>query len=354
MYVTAPDDVTIVVLPKDRPSGVLGCLDALLRHTPPGFHLLVPDLGYPAPLRQEIQRRLDGLGGPQRSGQMPALGRILPLQALHKVLPLLRTGLCAVLSADLRVTPRWLEPLLRCIDDGADVATPLLLLHGEGGGAPEDTEETPAPALRGPRWSAPPHLRRIHREGQTFLLQYRPCGPSAELHEDRGGFLRERPRERAAADLLDLDCALLRADWLGRLELRPLSIYEGLDLGLQLRLLGARLIHEPRALVLRGEDPGAPTVADVEYALFRWSSARAARSMTCLRRAWGYGIEGEAALARRLRRRKLYLLGRLLGATPRTAARLSSRLSPDPATATDAVADSAPLLRRPEAPWEAP
>src|SRR5688572_2192790 len=126
--------VTVVITPRDRYTGVVECIEELYRHTQQQFDLLVPDIGYPRKIVEQINRILEGREG----ARVVPLGRMIPMEAFQRLQNQIKTPYTVFLDNDSRVTANWLPPLLDCAQaTNAALVTPLILeREGLDKGAP--------------------------------------------------------------------------------------------------------------------------------------------------------------------------------------------------------------------------
>ncbi|HSN72863.1 MAG TPA: hypothetical protein VLT59_15205, partial [Steroidobacteraceae bacterium] len=99
--------VTVLIVPRDRYTGVLECIDALYEHTRQPIKLIVPDLEYPPDLIDAVRARLAGVP----DAEVVPMGLITPMQALARLRDRLDTDVTVWIDNDSQVTEGWLPPL---------------------------------------------------------------------------------------------------------------------------------------------------------------------------------------------------------------------------------------------------
>lgn len=295
--------VTVVVTPRDRYTGTVECIDTLYEYTWSPFNLLVLDLGYPRGLLKKVRQALRGRPG----ADLVSLGRIIPMEAFRSILPRIDTGYIVFLDNDSRVTPGWLEPLLECAAAGANVVTPLTLeREGLDEGAP----------LRNHIYTS--ELRQVEVEKVPYLIEYKPYRrePPEKL-----------PRHQAPTDLFELHCVFIETEYLRRIELRPMVVREHIDMAMQLRRAGARLMAEPRSVIIFDNLNQRMALPDMRFFFFRWGAGLLEQSERLFERTWGYRFYSEQSMRNWAFRRKVYLLARYFHVPNRYANYLTNGLN---------------------------
>ena len=101
------EQVTIVVVPRDRFSSVSACIRSIIENTAIPFRLDVLDFGYSAYQLAELQQMCR-----QKPLNIIPCGRTIPLEAFRNYLNQVRTPYVAWVDNDTNVTASWLEALL--------------------------------------------------------------------------------------------------------------------------------------------------------------------------------------------------------------------------------------------------
>src|SRR5512146_3566162 len=68
-------DVTVIITPRDRYTGIAECIGNVYACTPQPFKLLVLDAGYPAPLRRAMEQAVRG----RSNAEIVPVGRVIPM-----------------------------------------------------------------------------------------------------------------------------------------------------------------------------------------------------------------------------------------------------------------------------------
>lgn len=308
------EDVSIVVIPRERFSMARESLESLFANTPDGYRLIYVD-GNSTP---DVREYLDSLRG-SRPLTVISTDYYLPNNRSRNLgLREVRTPMAVIVDNDLVFAPGWLETMLRCADEtGADVVAPLTCegypahttIHYAGG------EYVPADELdrfhRAQGGSA-----RVLREKQYLLKQ-----PLAQWRHT----LRRGP-----TGFCEPHCILVRMSTLQLMGDRPfdeamLATKEHLDFCMSVRAAGGSIVFEPDAVVtFMLPNPARPLqLRDWPFYLLRWSDDWQQRSLDHFVRKWqlgatdftrrrlGTGYRREDLLRRHLR--SLPLLGRSAG-----------------------------------------
>ncbi|HEY0229972.1 MAG TPA: glycosyltransferase [Dokdonella sp.] len=280
---------TIIVSPRDRYSGLAESIEQLFACTPQPFALWILDLGYPAGLLDPVRALLAG----KPDCRIVELGRIIPMDALRAVQADVATPTVVLLDNDSRVTPGWLEPLLRASAAGAAVVSPLIL-EREGldrGGL-----------LRNHLYTG--ELRVVDVEGRAYLIE--------QKHYRRAD-LDRIPREPAQTRSFELHCVLFSAATFKAIELPSMVVREHLDIALQVLARGETLMVEPASVIMFDNLATRMQLPDMRFFFYRWSQPLIERSSRLFERRWGYRFYSEQAMGNWAFRRKVFLWARWFG-----------------------------------------
>jgi hypothetical protein len=297
------EQVTVVVVPRDRFSSVLDCTAALLKNTEPPFRLVFLDLGYPA----RTVRRLRDLCRGVTTEIVPS-GRTIPLVAFKQYLPSITTPYVAWIDNDTYVTAGWLAALLERASRGARVLLPVTL-EREG----LDTDARCLP-LRNHISHA--ELRRITVDGVTYVFDYKPYRRAAP---------EEVPSETHTVDFFELHAFFAETAVLRQLELPPMVVREHIDLGLQLHRFGIDIWCEPSARVIFDNIHERPTLGDLKFFFFRWNERLIDQAHDLFEQRWGYRFYGEQFMKNWAFRRKVFSVCRFVG-LPQKLSDLAARV----------------------------
>jgi GT2 family glycosyltransferase len=278
----APATVAVVVVPRERLSTTLRCLEHIYACTDVPFRVLVVDANGPPNLAEAVSTFARRHG----ACEVLRLDRfVLPYEARNLALahPSTRTPWVAFVDNDVKVGPGWLGALLAAAEEAkTDVAHPLYLIEQAG-------------------------RARIHMSRGT--LREVGTGTSARLlpvMEQRGAPLdAAQGLARQVDDLLEFHAFLARRRIYDELGPFPeLCLGEDVEFSMRLRERGIPIVFEPRSVVTYVADPVTePT--DEAYFGFRWTSPLGPRSIEALRGRWpiveGYW-DGKLSWSRRHRR----------------------------------------------------
>lgn len=280
---------TVIINPRDRYSGLGGCIEALYRFTPEPFELRVLDLGYPAKIMAPVRKLLAG----RENARIVEIGLATPMDALRAVRGDIATPTVVLLDNDSRVTEGWLPPLLAAMNDGAAIVSPLILeCEGLDRGAP----------LRNHLSTA--ELRVVDVDGTPYLI---------EQKYDRRADVDKLSRERKPTGTFELHCVLFSSATLKAIEIPSMVIREHLDISLQVFARGETIVVEPRSVVMFDNLATRMRLADMRFFFFRWSRRLTASSSRLFERRWGYRFYSEQSMYNWVFRRKTFLLLRWLG-----------------------------------------
>jgi GT2 family glycosyltransferase len=270
------DDITLVVIPRERFSMARESLESLQANTPPGLRMIYIDGGSPRDLRdylRDAQR--------QQGFELIRTGHYLSNnQARNIGLARVQTPYVALVDNDLIFASGWLQALMQCADEtAADVVAPLICegwpaqttMHYAGG------EYVPADELDG--FHADQHGQRELREKQFGL--------KLPLNE-----WRER-LQRGPTGFCEPHCILARMSLLRQIRPAPfdeamLATKEHLDFCMSVRALGGHIVFEPAAIVTFMLPCAARPLqpSDLPFYFLRWSDDWQHRSLDHFRRKW--------------------------------------------------------------------
>ena len=282
-------EATVVITPRDRYSGIIECLQNLYDCTHLPFKVIVLDLDYPKKLKNQIR---EFVGNKPNATVFP-LGRVIPMEALRQIRSHIKTPYTIFLDNDSNVTQGWLGPLLETARTGAAVVSPLTLeKEGMDIGAP----------LRNHIYTS--EIRVVDVQDKPYLIEYKPY---------RRALPHEIPKHIAETDLFELHCVLFNTKVLQEIELPQMVIREHIDIGMQIRARGEKLLAEPRS-VIEFDNLGTPmTRDDMKFFWFRWSYQFAKESADLFEKRWDYRFYSEQSTYNWIFRRKVFVVSRYLG-----------------------------------------
>jgi GT2 family glycosyltransferase len=284
-----PADVTVLITPRDRYSGLDGCVETLYQHTPQPFELWILDLGYPRDLIEPVRQRLAGRPGVR----FIELGLTTPMDALRAVRDELQTRAVVLLDNDSRVTEGWLPPLLAALDDGHVVVSPLIL---EREGVDRGAE------LRNHLFTG--ELRVVDVDGTPYLIEHKSL---------RRTLVPDIPKERTPTGSFELHCVLFSTATFKAIELPSMVIREHLDISLQIAARGETMVVEPSSVVHFDNLGTRMRLADMRFFFHRWSPKLTGPSSRLFERRWGYRFYSEQSMYNWVVRRKAFLISRWVG-----------------------------------------
>ena len=275
-------DVTIVVTPRDRYTGVDDCIKTLYEFTPEPFNLFVLDLDYPQKIIHQVEEILSGRPG----AKIIPLGLITPVEALEQIRDQIETPYVFLLDNDSRVTEGWLPPLLECArEENAALVNPLTLERRGVGDAP----------LRVHLYTN--EIRVVEYERIPYLIEHK-------------NFLRmgpdEIPKGRATTEFFELHGVLFETKVFQEIELPPMVVREHIDIGMQLRAMGRRLMSESRSVILFDNLHDRMTGADLRFFNFRWSKEKVESSARLFEKRWGLNFYSEDFMLNWTRSRRVF------------------------------------------------
>ena len=283
--------VTVVITPRDRYSAAEQCVADLYDYTDEAlFELIILDLGYP---REDLDAALARLEG-KRNYRVINYGMIIPMEAMTRVRSEIETEFVVFIDNDTRVLPGWLPPLIEAArETGAAVINPVTL---EAAGVDEGE------SLRTHLFTT--QVRVLDIDARPYLVEYKSFRRAAPD---------ELPDEVTDTEAFELHCVMFRVDALLGLELPHMTIREHLDMGMQLRAKGERLVVQPRSHVLFDNLGTRAKLSDLRYFNLRWNGAITSESSRLFERRWGYRFYSEQAIYNWAIRRRLFMLLRWLG-----------------------------------------
>jgi hypothetical protein len=299
----AEEQLTVLVVPRDRFSSILQCIGELLKHTAIPFRLVFLDLGY----AQKTLARLRAMTAGVPTEIVPC-GRMIPMLAFKKVLPTITTRYLVWLDNDTFVTPGWITALLDRARQGARVILPVTL---EREGLDTDSRKIP---LRNHISHA--ELRRIRVDGVDYVFDYKPFRRAAPA---------ELPPEAHTMDFFEFHAVFAETEVLQQLDIPAMVVREHIDLGMQLHTRGIDIWCEPRSQVIFDNIHERPTLGDLRFFFYRWKERFINDSHDLFAKRWGYRFYGEQFMKNWAFRRKVFSLCRFLG-FPNQPADLTSRL----------------------------
>jgi hypothetical protein len=297
------EQVTIVVVPRDRFTSVLACAASILQHTTPPYRLVFLDFGYSKRTLTRL-RRLDTHG----PVEIVPCGRTIPMKAFRDYLPQVQTPYVAWVDNDTFVTTGWLENLLSRASQGARVILPLTL---ERDGYDADPRKNPLRVH-----ISHGELRRVVVDNVEYMLDYKPYRRAAP---------EDIPQEPHTVDFFELHTFFAETEVLRQLDLPPMVVREHLDIGIQLHQMGIPIWCEPKSVVHFDNIHERPSFADLKFFFFRWDERLIDQSHDLFAARWGARFYSEQSMKNWAFRRKIFSVARFLG-LPQKPADLLARI----------------------------
>jgi GT2 family glycosyltransferase len=283
--------VTIIISPRDRYSGVDDCIKNLYTTTNPDlFELIVLDLGYPRSIIETVQKQLLGY---KNTTQIISLGRITPMEAFRAIREKITTPYVALIDNDTRTTSNWLPPLITAAEEtNAAIISPLTL---EKEGVDKGAE------LRSHVYTTEVHYVDVNN--QQLLIEHKSY---------RRALPEDIPKVRADTEAFELHAVFMRTTIFQSIELPRMTIREHIDIGMQLWARGEKLICEPKSVVHFDNLGTRAHWYDIFYFRFRWAPQLTESSSRLFEKRWGYRFYSEQAIYNWVRRRTIFLVLRWL------------------------------------------
>jgi hypothetical protein len=285
------EQVTIVVVPRDRFSSVMQCARSIIDNTGIPFRLAFLDFGYSA----EVLSALRTLCG-KIPTDIVTLGPSIPMVAFKNYLPGVTTRYVAWVDNDTFVTPGWLDTLLSRAARGARVIMPLTL---EREGLDIDPRKVP---LR--NHVSHSELRKVTVDGSEFVFDFKPY---------RRATPEEIPQEGHTIDFFELHTFFAETEVLRQLEYPPMVVREHIDIGMQLHRMGIDIWCEPKSRVHFDNIHERPAIADLRFFFYRWADPLIQRSHDLFEQRWGYRFYNERFMHNWAFRRKVFSVCRFIG-----------------------------------------
>lgn len=281
--------VTVVISPRDRYSGIIECIENLYHCTPQPFLLKVLDLGYPA----QIKRQLRNLLQDKNNAEVIDFGLIIPLDAIRQIRDSINTPYTMLLDNDSNVTAGWLAPLLETAQSsGAAIVNPLTL---EKEGVDDGAQ------LRNHLYTNA--LQVVDIEGAEYLIEHKSF---------RRALPQDIPKQVSDSEMFELHGVLFLTKALQQIELPSMVIREHIDIGIQLRKLGYKILSQPASVIIFDNLGTRMSWFDIRFFFFRWHPKLTYQSSRLFEQRWHYNFYAEQAMYHWVFRRKVFLLCRWL------------------------------------------
>lgn len=281
--------VTVIISPRDRFSGLVDCIENLYYHTDENnFNLIILDLGYP---KAELAAASLTIADKPNAKIVP-LGLMIPMEGLRNIQSDITTPYTFLLDNDSRVSEGWLSPLLETAESThAAVVSPLIL---ETAGVDGDYTRNHVYRVE---------IRVVDVENTPYLIEHKT---------HRRALLEDVPKETALTQAFELHGVLFRTDAFQSIELPQMSIREHLDIGMQLKVKGELLYVEPRSIIYFDNLGTRAQLKDLQFFNYRWNYKIGKYSHDLFEKRWGYKWYAEQSVYFWCMRRRIYMLLRWL------------------------------------------
>lgn len=281
--------VTVVITPRDRYSGVIECIENLYALTTEPFYLKVLDLAYP----KRIKRQLISLLADKENAELIEMGLIIPMEAMRKVRKDIITPYVMFLDNDSNVTKGWLPPLLKAAEaENAAIVNPLTL---EKEGVDKGAD------LRNHLYTN--EIRIVDVNGTDYLIEdkhYRRALPE------------DIPQEVRPSEMFELHGVLFETKFLNEIEIPQMVIREHIDIGMQAKKMGRKIITQPKSVVIFDNLGTRMELDDIKFFFYRWGKALTWQSSRLFEERWGYKFYAEQSMYHWVFRRRIFLFCRWL------------------------------------------
>jgi len=281
--------VTVVITPRDRYSGVIECIENLYAVTDQPFYLKVLDLAYP----KAIKKQLVELLADKENAELIEMGLIIPMEAMRAIRGDITTPYVMFLDNDSNVTENWLPPLLKTAEkENAAIVNPLTL---EKEGVDKGAE------LRNHLYTN--EIRVIDVNGTDYLIEdkhYRRALPE------------DIPEEVASSEMFELHGVLFETQFLNDIELPQMVIREHIDIGIQAKKMGRKILTQPKSVVIFDNLGTRMEYPDMKFFFYRWGKKLTWESSRLFEERWGYKFYAEEAMYHWVFRRRIFLFCRWL------------------------------------------
>ena len=253
---------TVIIVVRDRFSTTAGCIESVLKNTPPPFDLIVVCGGAPKHVKAALQGRF---GDKAKFIFEPEL--LNASESRNVGLRAAKTRLAALLDNDVLVRPGWLEALLRCqAETGAAMVSPLIL----------DARD------------------KIHTAGNDILITYRNGEAYGQkvLRYQKLTCWEGTNLKRLPTDYGELHCQLVNVETALRLEVFDEMLREvgEVDSGLSWAKGGCKMFFEPSSIVEYLIPRRITHPEDIRSFIFKWDSDEIRKGYDHFKKKWNMDI----------------------------------------------------------------
>lgn len=279
--------ITIIIAPRERYYGVIECIDAVYKNSNEAFNLIIPDVGYPKSLLAKVEARLANVANAKI---VPMGGMITPMKVLETLLPDISTEILIWIETDTIVLEGWLPPLIEGINDGASFVSPLTL---EKEGVDEGAE-----------------IRTHLYTSKILVVDYDGVDYLIEGKEFRRELPENLPNEIRPTETFEWHTVAFKTDDLKLVDFPDMVMRQQIDIPMQLRSLGKKMISNPNSKVIFDNLGTRLKIQDMRYFFFVWDQKLNEQSSRIFEKRWGYKFYSEQSIYNWAFRRKVFLLCR--------------------------------------------
>lgn len=278
-------EVTILITPRDRYSGIGKCIENLYRCTPEPFKLVVVDNEYPKEHRKDMERAVAG----KPNATIVQHGLAIPMESLAMVLPEVDTPYLMHLDNDSDVTPGWLAPILETFGEtGAAIVNPLTM---ERAGVDVGAD------LRCHLYTS--DIRVVEVDGTPYLI---------ENKHFRRALYDQIPKEIRPCETFELHGVVFETAALKQIDIPKMTIREHIDISMQIQAMGRTQVTDPRSIIEFDNLGTRAEMADLRYFDLRWNRQIMQASSDLFFKRWGYRFYSEQFMYNWAVRRRLFLI----------------------------------------------
>lgn len=265
------EELTILVVPRDRFSSLTKCVSSILKYTEKPFRLVVLDFGY----TKKQLREMEAVCG-SFPVEVVKMGLTIPMTALKQYLPKVETKYLAWIDNDTFVTEGWLTAIMDRVAKGARVVLPLTLeLEGLG---------VDPRGIHARNHISHGELRKVEIDGEEYVFDFKPYRRAAQA---------EIPQDGNLTDFFEFHAIFGETDVWRQLDIPDIVMREHIDLGIQLNKLGIPIWCEPKSVVHFANIHDRPSITDLKYFHFRWNKKLVEEAHRVFEERWGYKFMNE-------------------------------------------------------------
>ncbi len=278
-------EVTIIITPRDRYTGINECIENLYKCTEQAIKLIVLDLDYPKVIINSVRELINE----KNDAEIVSFGAIIPMDAHNKIRESINTPYTVFLDNDSDATLGWLPPLLETAKNtGAAIVNQLTL---ERSGVDDGDD------LRNHLYTS--DIRVVQYNGKDYLI---------ENKHYRRTPVKDIPKEIRETETFELHCVLFDTELLKQIEMPHATIREHIDISMQIQAMGKNQYIDPRSVVEFDNLGTRASLQDLKYFDLRWNSKITKESSDLFEKRWGYRFYSEQSMYNWAIRRRFFLI----------------------------------------------